>query len=79
MSTYNPNLTLALFAAADKAAQEQNADMKQMLMASAVFVAGMIFSNHADDPEQQEAALCFHESAVRYFVADMHRREAPAG
>lgn len=79
MTEYKPEITMAIAAAADQAAKEHGADFKQMLMSSAVFTAGLIHVNYGTDPEQREAVLQFHETAVRNFVADMLQEETPAG
>jgi Sec-independent protein secretion pathway component TatC len=76
---YLTEITEKITAAADFAAQEHKADVKQMLMSSAVFSAGMLFANYSFDPKVLEEAISAHENTVRNVVASMVKSQMPAG
>lgn len=77
---YLTEITEKITAAADFAAQEHKADVKQMpLMSSAVFSAGMLFANYSFDPKVLEEAISAHENTVRNVVASMVKSQTPAG
>lgn len=68
---YLTEITEAISAAADKAAQDHNADLKQMLTSSAVFSAGMLFANYSFNEKVLEQAIASHEQMVRNVVRSM--------
>ena len=68
---YLTEITEAISAAADKAAQDHNADLKQMLTSSAVFSAGMLFANYSFDENVLKQAIESHEQMVRNVVRSM--------
>lgn len=76
---YLTEITEAIAAAADKAAKEHDADLKQMLTSSAVFSAGMLFANYSHDKEVMERAITAFETTVRNVVGSMLASEQPAG
>lgn len=72
---YIQDITERIAIAADNAAAEYNADIKQMLTSSAVFAGGMLFSNYGHNAGVLEQALQAHSQTVRNVVESMVKNQ----
>jgi len=72
---YIQEITERIAAAADAAAAEYNADIKQMMTSAAVFAGGTIFANFGHTPEVLELAIQAYGTTVRNVIESMVKNQ----